>query len=640
MFSDKGSSRHIRNIAAGTETRHGGTTFMTRKSLYIITITALAFLTAVFESFAGGPADIRKDANYIWSEGTGNSTSAADSVAVDALAVRLASVVRLPYAKDMNEAIMRTYTDDIRKVSEFSVVSNRRETSVMRYILRSSIDEVFANRRRRISEMKDIAQKAESKAQIDVALRYWSWVSVLAKSVPNADAALIAEAKAKRLGILSGLDVKFDCRNVVNKQVVELTFTYKGAPVRNVDYRFYNGTSWSGIMSAKDGKGFIEVSPSSRLSDYRIMYESDPAHLQHIYREVKAVEIALGKTAPSTKASVKQKIEKTYASSAQPASSPAAVIDSSEFVRIQKIDLEELKKKVLDVMSSKKFQSKEDSIEISLSPVLFDSTYRAAISKVCDAVNSNDFSAVKTLFTEEGYEVFTRLIAYGDVSVLDYDRLAFYALGNEVWGRSVPMAFSFKGNTRRFVEDVVFTFNDKALISNLSFSLGSTASKDITSHENWPEEARLILVNFLEVYKTAYALKRVDYIRSIFDDDALIITGRVLKNAGGFNEFGGNQYVMLTRQNKETYIRNLAKVFAANEYINIQFSDCEVMKLGNSGQLYGIKIRQEYFSASYSDTGYLFILVDLTDFKNPVIHVRTWQDAPDKDFGVIGPYHF
>lgn len=226
------------------------------------------------------------------------------------------------------------------------------------------------------------------------------------------------------------------------------------------------------------------------------------------------------------------------------------------------------------------------------------------------------------------------------MSILNSDKLAFYALGDEVWCRGVPMAFSFKGNSRRFVEDVVFTFDSKSLISNLSFSLGRTASKDISGHENWPEEARLILIDFLEVYKTAYALKRIDYISSIFDDDALIITGRVLKNAGGFNEFGNNQYVKLTRQNKETYIKNLSKVFSANEYINIQFSDCEVMKLGNSGQLYGIKIRQEYFSASYSDTGYLFVLVDLTDFKNPVIHVRTWQDSPDKEFGIIGPYHF
>ncbi len=599
-------------------------------------LAIISLLFAVSEAFAGGPADIKKDSNYIWCEGIGSDTNSADSLAIDKLSSRIASMAHLTYSKEVNEAIMRTYIGDIKKISEFSVVSTKKETSVLRYIPRSAVNEIFAGRRARIAEMKNIAQKAEAKAQIDVALRYWSWVSILAQSVPDADAALIAEAKSKRLAILGGLDVKFDCQNEANKQVVELTFTYKGAPVRNVDYRFFNGHSWSGIMSAKDGKGFIEVSPDSRLADYRIMYESDPAHLQHIYREVKAVELALGKTAsvPKPSTNVAQK------SNTAPASTRPTGIDTSQFIRVQKIDLEELKKKVLGVMSQKKFQDSEDSLPVTLSPVLFDSTYRAAISKVCDAVNSQDFKSIRPLFTDDGYDVFTRLIAYGNVSILNSDKLAFYALGDEVWCRGVPMAFSFKGNSRRFVEDVVFTFDSKSLISNLSFSLGRTASKDISGHENWPEEARLILIDFLEVYKTAYALKRIDYISSIFDDDALIITGRVLKNAGGFNEFGNNQYVKLTRQNKETYIKNLSKVFSANEYINIQFSDCEVMKLGNSGQLYGIKIRQEYFSASYSDTGYLFVLVDLTDFKNPVIHVRTWQDSPDKEFGIIGPYHF
>lgn len=206
----------------------------------------MSFMFVTVESFAGGPADIKKDSNYIWCEGVGSDTNSADSLALDKLSSRLAATVHLPYGKDVNEAIMRTYIGDIRKISEFSVVSTKKASSVLRYIPRSSVNEIFAARRARISEMKDIAQKAEAKAQIDVALRYWSWVSVLAQSVPDADAALIAEAKSKRLGILGGLDVKFGCQNVVNKQVVELTFTYKEAPVRNVDYRFLTATPGAG----------------------------------------------------------------------------------------------------------------------------------------------------------------------------------------------------------------------------------------------------------------------------------------------------------------------------------------------------------------------------------------------------------
>jgi hypothetical protein len=43
----------------------------------------------------------------------------------------------------------------------------------------------------------------------------------------------------------------------------------------------------------------------------------------------------------------------------------------------------------------------------------------------------------------------------------------------------------------------------------------------------WSAEARQTIMEFLENYKTAYALKRIDYLRTIFDDDAVIIVGHV-----------------------------------------------------------------------------------------------------------------
>ena len=40
-------------------------------------------------------------------------------------------------------------------------------------------------------------------------------------------------------------------------------------------------------------------------------------------------------------------------------------------------------------------------------------------------------------------------------------------------------------------------------------------------------------MEFMENYKTAYCLKRFDYIRDIFADDAVIIVGNVAKRRGG-----------------------------------------------------------------------------------------------------------
>ncbi len=567
-------------------------------------------------------SDIRTDKSYLCAEGKAQSASVADSLALDALAVKISQTVSFPYSDGVKQEILRTYRDDLARECDMLSTTGDSGTTVLRYIRRTDSGRIFDNRRSKVKEMLSIALSAEKNCQTDVALRYCSWAATLLRSLPPVDAAAISDAESRRNAILDGLDVKFDKVNRFKKELVELTFTYKGKPVRGIDYSFFDGKRWSGILSAKDGKGFIEVNPGSRIEQYRIRYEITPSHLQHLFREVSSVEQAFTTAAASTSESAAER----------PATEPRRSAP-------QKIDFSAVKNKVMSVMSREEFQTAPDTLTASLSPVLFTSSYEDAVSRVCGSLSGSG-ADISGLFTEEGYSIYLKLLSYGNARVLNYDKLNFYALGDEIFCRSVPMIFSFKGNRREFVEDVVFTFNRDGKISNLTFALSSDVVREIISMDGWSEEARLILIDFLENYKTAYALKRRDYIASIFDDNALIITGRVLRNAKGPNEYGNNKYVTLTRHNKENYIKQLGKVFASQEYINIQFSDCEVLKLGKGEQLFGIKIRQEYFSTTYSDSGYLFILVDLRDFRQPVIHVRTWQEAPDKEFGVIGPYNF
>lgn len=596
-----------------------------RKLLITILITLLCVPV-----FAQSAASIRKDNSYIYAEATAATSTAADSVALDALVGKLAQTVDLPYSLEIRKSLINTYLGDIKRECGMISSNGRGKASVMRYIHRNDVERIFEGRRSKVKEMLSIASTADRKCQMDVALRYYSWAETLMRSLPSPDVVAIAEAKSRRETILKGLNVEFDRQDIYDKGIVELTFTFDGKPVKNIDYKFFDGKTWSKVLSAKDGKGFVEVRPGSKIDQYRIKYEITPAHLQHLFREVSLVEKALAPEAEDTDSGTQ---------SAKTHSGPAVTATASES-SARKIDFSAVKKKVLDVVAREEFQTEPDSTRGDLTPIVFSSEYEDIVHKVCKGVTSGADESLYEYFTPEGYEIFDRLIRYGNARVLNFGELNFYGLGEEVYARSVPMVFSFRGNQRQFVENIVFTFNGDKKICNLSFSLGKETVQSIVGQSSWTEEARIILISFLENYKTAYALKRLDYISSIFDDDALIITGRVLRNVKGPNEYSGNRYVTLTRQSKANYIKNLSMVFASQEYINIQFSDCEVMKLGKGEQLFGIKIRQEYFSTTYSDSGYLFILVDLRDYQRPVIHVRTWQEAPDKDFGVIGPYNF
>jgi hypothetical protein len=197
---------------------------------------------------------------------------------------------------------------------------------------------------------------------------------------------------------------------------------------------------------------------------------------------------------------------------------------------------------------------------------------------------------------------------------------------------------------KSFVEDIVFTFNQKGLIENVSFGLGKTAEDDILCKGPWSDTVRLAIMQFLENYQTAFALKRLDYIQGIFDDDAVIIVGHEVRRATGRVGDTGNynlsdrEYEYI-RYNKQNYLKQLAYSFQSKEFINLRFSNNEVKKLAR-GNLYGIQISQEYYSSNYGDKGYLFLIVDLNDPERPLIKVRTWQPQPDPKFGVYGPENF
>ena len=67
----------------------------------------------------------------------------------------------------------------------------------------------------------------------------------------------------------------------------------------------------------------------------------------------------------------------------------------------------------------------------------------------------------------------------------------------------------------------------------------------------------------------------------------------------------------------------------SNEYINIHFADNKIRRSGTYTNMYGIQINQTYYSSTYGDTGYLFLLIDFSKPGEPLIHVRAWQ--PDNN---------
>ena len=267
------------------------------------------------------------------------------------------------------------------------------------------------------------------------------------------------------------------------------------------------------------------------------------------------------------------------------------------------------------------------------------------MSKVLNAIETRQYNSANELFTEEGLDMYTRLISYGNAKIVGTPVYNVYQNADRTVVRAIPMSFSFsQGMKKSFVEDVVFTFNNDGLVESIAFGLDHIATNDILTKQAWPEHARVAIIEFLENYKTAFALERLDYIRTIFDDNAVIIVGKMVKQATAANAENqittDNKIIQRTRLTKEQYLKNLERCFQSNEYVNIRFANNDVIKAGKGGEIYGIQIKQDYYSTNYGDTGYLFLLVDLNDVKAPMIKVRTWQPEPDPIDGLYNMSHF
>lgn len=139
---------------------------------------------------------------------------------------------------------------------------------------------------------------------------------------------------------------------------------------------------------------------------------------------------------------------------------------------------------------------------------------------------------------------------------------------------------------------------------------------------------RRIILNYCEHLRTAYTGKDIDFLRQVYSDEALIITGHIIKSEGR-GKIPCSDRVSYTLHTKRSYIDRLEKIFNSNGKINVTFSEFKILRHPTVKGIYGVKLRQKYKNDKYSDDGYLFLLWDFRNPTLPLIHVRTWQPKVD-----------
>ena len=562
---------------------------------------------------------IRESGEYYYGVGLGANEQEASERAMADLVSMIATNVSSEFQYLMDEKntngqlehqsrvhnCIKTYSTTTLTNVEKWVIGKEPNVQVRRYIKRSEMAKIFEDRETKARDMVKIAGEALEKGKIDMALQYYYWAYSLVRSVQRPNMVKDGEGRVlinwiplKLESILSDISVKYEKRD---GDCVDLLFNYQDHPVSSLEFTYSDGRS-DCQGSAKDGRGMMEMVPGYMTDTYHINIEYEYKGQARGDAEMQSVLNVITK-----------KVFKNAEIQVKGDAGHANHQTSAEATGVNLIPTQE---QVVEKAES----------------------YVGIIDKVVETIRNKKYTNAYKYFTLEGLEMYNKLITYGTGRIVGTPNIKFFKSANgNVVARGLQMSFTFKTGTKKtFVEDVVFTFDKDKKINNVAFGLGQVAENDILCKyaPGWKNETRELIMEFMESYKTAYCLKRLDYIRSIFADDAIIIVGNVARPRAAQTAYKdrpvsmeGQNVIRYNRYSKDEYLKNLERCFKRNEFINIRFSSNEVQWLEkyDKEELFAIQIGQEYNSSTYGDKGYLFLLVDMTDHESPQIKIRTWQ---------------
>lgn len=595
-----------------------------------LTLTILAIFTMY--SHAQSIDEIKKNSNYIWGEGNGTTMSDAEGEALRQMSVQISvSVYNSSYDEESNDnsvqkAVLQSVSSAKFTNVQMRVLEEEPNAKVFCFMSRSEVKKMFEKRANHITNMVDAGKTAESRMMIDEALRNYYWALVLAKTTPEpveiefndkkgeATSLLPIKIKSVLAMINASVDEIQDGKNLI------LGFTYNGKPVSSLNFKYNDGQSIVGPIVARDGIG--EASMASIPADGKL-------HLTYELRFRNEVDPTDSDIAGAFNAGILPNIN----------SSVAIAIKSNS-----------KKKAAAPVLASAEMlaaQPTNDKRSIAMQNADNTDDLQKAVLAVEAAISSNNPKSAFNYFTPEGYTLFANLMAKnGKVTLVGKAQSHNFIIADGyIIGRATNIKRQFR-NGKAFMEKLVYRFNPESRkIESVAFALTQRAENDImNAAASWPEVSRWAILNFMEDYQTAFALKRTDYINSIFSDDALIITGTILKKLNNAErafdrskslDLGGPKDIAYSQLSKTEYIDRLRKIFSTREYVHLQFEDNVTRMIDlpaingiNKGAAFGIEIKQRYESTGYSDDGYLTMVFD-TRGKLPIIHVRLWQ--PDKN---------
>lgn len=616
----------------------GGTICRTGLALLLFILTAMT-VCGQSSQIERKMIDISTDESYIFGQATRDTEQAARDDARAELVMAIKTSLTADY-HDVEKIEDDVYSAEQRRelrASSAVTIENCRTLiyqdkkglwHCMQYITVEERDAAEKERKSHIQDLVNLGMQQEGNLNIAGALKYYVWALNMLRcygdrvevnvegSTKNARPWLqqhIPDVISNVKVTLNDSRIEYDDTDY-DHYTVNLSIDYVGEPVSAVDLSYFNGEREIKPLHAKNGEASLKFHSLEGVSqiDLKVIYDYPDEAKNY------DPELAVVYTQPQ-----RMRFD-SYALRDLP-------------VKIKKDKITGAKKgkeQPQSPVTNAIVKTPRPTIE---RPVESDSTdYIAKMEAVEKALRTGKKETVQPLFTDEGWALFNLMLKSGKVKVSRKPK-SYSVESSPLFtiGKGIPISIKVGGHVSN--ETLVFRFDkETGLIKSIAYALTKRAENDIFRDAQWSLDSRYSLLTFMEDYQTAFALKRLDYINSIFSNDAVIIVGKVgdspsqpscLLEMKELQVKG--QDVTYNTYTKDQYIENLRNDFnnPGKPYIQLTFEDAVISRAPTDGfvnhEVMWIEIKQQYDSPAYSDKGFLTLQINLSP-TNSQINVRTW----------------
>ncbi|MBQ1229387.1 MAG: LPP20 family lipoprotein [Firmicutes bacterium] len=387
--------------------------------------------------YAQSVEEIKASDEYLCGEGWGESLKAADNAALQDLISKISVSVESQFENIEEEitdqvsvdsrsacrSVVNTYSQATLQNTQRIVIENEPDAHVFRYVKRSEVDKIFESRRLKVLDMVASAARAVEKGKVDDALRYYYWAYCLLQSIPSANAVTDANGHVLTHWIPEQMNEVFGGVKAykVSEQdgMAEIRVTFKGQPVTSMDYTYFDGMDWSSLYGAKDGRGFVELRPGMTTENLKIKCEYEYSGEAHIDKEISTVvNVMKGRVFRNAYVMVTGETPSNSPSMGRTQTSRNQLAQQTPPLLIEGV-----------AQSDGGVPSEARSQSIAMLTESESASYHASIEKVIAAIKTGNYASAEECFTEDGRDMYRRLINYGNARIMGEPAYSFYTMG-------------------------------------------------------------------------------------------------------------------------------------------------------------------------------------------------------------------